>query len=71
MPKGIVIEINRDKGYGFIKENENGFFIRFNTSDLSAKLIPQDEVVYSILDLDPGKIAVNIRPANEQQQKAS
>ncbi len=71
MRKGIIAEINHRQGYGFIIEQEQGYHIRFNTQDLAENYALKDEVVFSILDLDPGRIAVNISRPSEKQQKAS
>ena len=71
MRQGIIVEINHEQGYGFIKEMDQGFYIRFNTADLAENLSQHASVVFSILDLDPGRMAVNICPLNKNQHKAS
>lgn len=59
--KGIVVEINKRMGYGFVRELDSGQHFRFDIEETNDHLIPETKVVFRVIDLDPGKMAVNIQ----------
>lgn len=59
--KGIIVEINKRMGYGFVKELDSDQYFRFDIEDTHDHLFPETKVVFRVIDLDPGKIAVNIQ----------
>jgi cold shock CspA family protein len=71
MRKGKVIEIHPERGYGFVKEQTTGLFFHFNTSDLFDHIAENEIVVFSLIELDPGKLAINLRRTIAEQQNAS
>ncbi len=71
MKKGKVIEIHPDRGYGFVKEHVTGLFFRFNTTDLFDQINENETVVFSLIELDPGRIAINLRRTNADQNNSS
>ncbi len=68
MRKGLIVEIYPQKGYGFVKEKLSGAIFRFNTAELADQLQVHEQVVFNLLELDPGKMAVNIRKPNTIKQ---
>ena len=71
MRKGKVIEIHPERGYGFVKEQTTGSYFRFNTSDLFDQIAENEIVVFSLIELNPGKLAINLRRTIAEQQNAS
>lgn len=61
MPTGIVAELSPSKGYGFVLDSESGSYIRFDIQALTEEVILLDKVNYNIVELYPGRVAVNIR----------
>jgi len=61
MLKGIIIELSHKKGYGFVKEAESGKLLRFDLQDLQEDLQLFQWIEFNVVDLDPGKQAINIR----------
>jgi cold shock CspA family protein len=61
MPSGIVAELSPSKGYGFVLDSESGSYIRFDIQALAEEVMLLDKVNYSIVELYPGRVAVNIR----------
>jgi cold shock CspA family protein len=61
MLKGMIIELSYQKGYGFVKEAETGKILRFDLQDLQEDLQILQWIEFSVIDLDPGKQATNIR----------
>jgi|GEM_PF-3358970 cold shock CspA family protein len=59
MATGRISEVNNEKGYGFVQEDQTGKMIRFNTDDVPEGLKPDVRVKFNVIDLDPGNIAVN------------
>ncbi|MBG0783347.1 MAG: hypothetical protein H0S84_13860 [Bacteroidales bacterium] len=71
MRKGKVIEIHPERGYGFVKEHTTGLYFRFNTSDLFDQITENEFVTFSLIELDPGKLAINLRRTIAEQHNAS
>lgn len=61
MPTGIVAELSPSKGYGFVLDSESGTFVRFDIQVLPKEIMLHDKVSFSIVELYPGRVAVNIR----------
>ncbi|MDD4373131.1 MAG: hypothetical protein PHG67_04370 [Bacteroidales bacterium] len=61
MHKGLIIEIHLNKGYGFVKELMSGTIFRFNTAELTDPYRIHDQVFFNLIELEPGKLAVNLR----------
>ena len=68
MPSGIVAELSLSKGYGFILDSDSGTYIRFDIQTLLDEVFLHDMVNYNIVELYPGKMAVNVR---KDTQKSS
>jgi cold shock CspA family protein len=64
MPQGIIEEISPAKGYGFIVDSESKVFIRFDVHGLSEELAIHDHVSYTLVELYPGRMAVNLKKIN-------
>lgn len=61
MPEGIIAELSAVKGYGFVLDTESGLLIRFDVQGLLDEVMMHDKVFFSVVDLYPGRIAINIR----------
>lgn len=61
MATGRIAEVNLEKGFGFVKEDQTGKMIRFNTDEIPVDLKPNARVKFNIIELDMGSIAVNFR----------
>ncbi|HPE43384.1 MAG TPA: hypothetical protein PKV88_04825 [Bacteroidales bacterium] len=70
MRKGLIVELHPQRGYGFVKEQLSGAMFRFNTAELADQLQVHEQVVFNLLELDPGNMAVNIRKSNTIKQTA-
>ncbi|KAF0129785.1 MAG: hypothetical protein FD155_2029 [Bacteroidetes bacterium] len=57
----MIIKLSYQKGYGFVKEAESGKILRFDLQDLQGDLQILQWIEFSVIDLDPGKQATNIR----------
>ncbi|MDA3942336.1 MAG: hypothetical protein PF694_02210 [Bacteroidetes bacterium] len=66
MKKGKIIEIYTHKGYGFVKEIASGIVLPFNTADLYEPISQNEDVVFNMVDLDPGKLAINLKKIQQQ-----
>jgi cold shock CspA family protein len=60
MATGTITELNAEKGFGFVKEDQTGRMIRFNTEEIPTGISSNARVKFSIIDLDPGSLAVNL-----------
>ena len=67
---GTIIELHNQKGYGFVKEQNTGFVYRFNVTDLYDQISIYDSVEFSVIELDPGRLAVNLRKVKSYKQLA-
>lgn len=61
MLHGEIIEIRYDGGYGFVKDAKSGKFIRFSIGLNDHHLQKNDRIEFTVIDLDPGKLAFIIR----------
>lgn len=68
MPSGIVAELSPSKGYGFVLDSESGTFVRFDIQVLSEEIMLQDKVSFSVVELYPGRVAVNIRKQSQNNK---
>jgi cold shock CspA family protein len=60
MATGIITEFNAEKGFGFVREDQTGRMIRFNTDEIPAEISSNARVRFTVIDLDPGSLAVNL-----------
>ncbi|MBK9290396.1 MAG: hypothetical protein IPM52_01985 [Bacteroidetes bacterium] len=60
MATGVVTEFTPSKGYGFVRDGESGMYIRFDMQSLLEEISLHDRVSYTIVELYPGRVAVNI-----------
>ncbi len=60
MKKGIVKFFNETKGFGFIKDEENGTEVFVHVSGLKEEIRENDEVVFDVQDGKKGLNAVNV-----------
>jgi len=67
---GTIMELHNQKGYGFVKEQNTGYFYRFNVTDLHDQISIYDSVEFSVIELDPGRVAVNLRKVKSHKQLA-
>lgn len=63
MKNGTVKFFNETKGFGFIKQSENGEDIFVHVSGLRDQIRENDEVVYEVQEGKKGLNAVNVRLA--------
>ena len=63
MKNGIVKFFNEAKGFGFIKQNENGEEIFVHVTGLRDEIRENDEVVFDIEQGRKGLNAVNVKLA--------
>ncbi|CAH0995948.1 Cold shock protein ScoF [Emticicia aquatica] len=63
MPIGTVKFFNTTKGFGFIKDNQNGEEVFVHVSGLVDEIQEGDEVTYEVSDGKKGKTAVQVRLA--------
>lgn len=61
MLHGEITEIRYDSGYGFLKEAKSGKLIRFSIGLNDHHLQKNDRIEFTVIDLDPGKLAFIIR----------
>jgi CspA family cold shock protein len=61
MNKGTVKFFNETKGFGFIKDNENGQEYFVHVSGLVDKITEDDEVSYDLQEGRKGLNAVNVK----------
>lgn len=61
MLKGTIIELSYQKGYGFLKELGTNRILRFDLSDQNEGFTADQQIEYNVLDLDPGKMAINLK----------
>ncbi len=61
MPSGIVAEISPAKGYGFVEDSESSAYIRFDLQSVIEEVNVQDYVSYTVVELYPGRMAVNLK----------
>jgi cold shock protein len=60
MKKGTVKFFNETKGFGFIKDEENGTEVFVHVSGLKEEIRENDEVVFDVQDGKKGLNAVNV-----------
>ena len=60
MKKGTVKFFNEAKGFGFIKDDENGTEVFVHVSGLKEEIRENDEVVFDVQDGKKGLNAVNV-----------
>lgn len=61
MPTGVVKFFNPTKGFGFIKDNQNGQEVFVHVSGLVDEVQEGDEVTYEVIDGKKGKTAVQVK----------
>lgn len=61
MPTGVVKFFNSSKGFGFIKDNQNGEEVFVHISGLVDEIKEGDEVTYEVTDGKRGKTAVQVK----------
>ncbi|MDP3464086.1 MAG: hypothetical protein Q8S18_14945 [Bacteroidales bacterium] len=59
MPIGRIKEMLPERGFGFVKDETSGNLIRFNTEEIPVGITQDTIVKFTIVDLDPGSIAIN------------
>jgi CspA family cold shock protein len=67
---GTIKELHNQKGYGFVKEQNTGYLYRFNVTDLHDQISINDSVEFNLIELDPGRVAVNLRKVKSHKQLA-
>jgi hypothetical protein len=60
MAIGRIKEMLPERGFGFVLEELTGNLIRFNTEEIPAGITHNTLVKFTIVDLDPGCIAINL-----------
>lgn len=60
MKKGKVKFFNEAKGFGFIKDDENGTEVFVHATGLNEEIRENDEVVFDVQDGKKGLNAVNV-----------
>ena len=63
MPTGVVKFFNPTKGFGFIKDSQNGQEVFVHVSGLVDEIQEADEVTYEVSEGKKGKTAVQVRLA--------
>ena len=59
--RGVVTYYNNSKGFGFIKDSENGESIFFHQNDVAWAVVEGNMMVFEIEPGPKGPVAVNIR----------
>lgn len=60
MKKGKVKFFNEAKGFGFIKDDENGTEVFVHATGLNEEIRENDEVVFDVQDGKKGLNAINV-----------
>ncbi len=69
MSKGTIIELSYKKGYGFLKELGTNRILRFDLADQNEGFMTDQQIEFNVIDLDPGKIAINLRASTREKSE--